>query len=157
MASRPQDWIVAASCCEGPRPCVTFADMPLAHRRDMAGIAFAAALSTAYFVTLAILLQPIQSRSLAAQVPMPQPVVASAAVATASPVLPLDGPSRRLPRHRAARPLSAIQLASSTEAPSGDRASASAAVQQERRRGFFGRVLHGVLRTPRPKAAVDEP
>ena len=156
MTNRPQDWIVAASCCEGPRPCVTFADMPLAHRRDMAGIAFAAALSTAYFVTLAILLQPIQSRSLAGQVPMPQPVVASAAVPVASPEIPLDGPSRR-PRHRAVRPLAAIQLASSTERLSVDRASASAAVPQERRRGFFGRFLRGVLRTPRPKAAVDEP
>jgi hypothetical protein len=156
MASRPQDWIVAAACCEGPRQCVTFADLPPQHRRDMVLVAFAAALSTAYFVTLGILMQPIPSRSLAAQIVMPKPVVIHAAVVDPEPGLPIDMPSRHPARPRAPRPVSAIQLAS-VSVPSGDTRIGSAAAPREHRPNFLGRFFRSVLRTGRPKAATASP
>ena len=155
MASRPQDWIVAAACCEGPRQCVTFADMPPEHRRDMALVAFAAALSTAYFVTLGLLMQPLPSRNLAAQIPLTKPVTIHAVVEP-NYSIPINAPSRRPAHSRAPRPLSAIQLASVSE-PAGDTRSDAAAGHRERRSNFLGRFFHTVLRTNRPKTASGQP
>jgi len=144
MAGRPQDWIVAASCCEGTRPCVTFADMPREHQRDMFLVLFAAVLSSAYFITLGLLLQPIPSRSLAAPVLLPNAVVSSGAVVAAAIVRSPD-PSPRS-RHAAQRPLPAIQLASIIELPGGQSRPRAGGAGQQRRRSLAGRWLRGVLR-----------
>jgi len=147
MASSPQDWIVAASCCEGPRPGVTFAEMPREHRREMLAGAFAAALSTAYFVTLGILLvRPIPSRSLAAPVPMPNPAPADVVSVEPNPIIALATPRReRLPR-----PLAAVRLTSVDALPVVDVHPASIAPEAERRPGLLGRIVHGVRRVVQP-------
>jgi hypothetical protein len=162
MASHPQDWIVAASCCEGPRPCVTFADMPPRHRRDMFVVGFAAALSTAYFVTLGILLQPIPSRSLAGTVLMPHTEASFAQLRDAAPVVALSASprlvrvratqprSRRLASTRDRRPLSAIQLASYRELPAGASDSRPDGTVGGKRPNLLNRFFRGVIRTVQP-------
>lgn len=147
MASRSGDWIVAASCCEGPRLCVTFADMPREHRRQMLALVFAAALSTAYFVTLGVLMQPIPSRSLAAHVALPHGTISNAALLKASPAVLLDAPPRRATRQRTVRPLAAVQLASASEpVADGGRTTTRVAPERERRRNLLSRFFGGMLR-----------
>lgn len=169
MASRPQDWIVAASCCEGPRPCVTFADMPVPHRRDMLVVGFAAAVSTAYFVTLGILLQPIPSRSLAGTVLMPHTEASFVQVRDRAPIVPLE-PSRRLVRVRATQsrssselastrgrqPLSAIQLASYRELPAGGGDTRADGQSGQQRSNLLNRFFRGVIRTVQPVSPNPE-
>jgi hypothetical protein len=152
MASRALDWIGAASCCEGPRPTVTFADMPHEHRRDIVVVAFAAALSSTYFLTLGILLQPIPSRSLAAHVVAPPAavspdVVISDAAPAAPQAVPVVAPPRRT--HHAVRPLASVQLASLNETVEPVRA-VSAAPQEERHRNVVSRFFRGVFRGGAP-------
>jgi hypothetical protein len=163
MANHPHDWIVAASCCEGPRPRVTFADMPPRHRRDLVVVGFAAALSSAYFVTLGILLQPIPSRSLAGTVLMPHTTASLAELRDTAPVVP-PGASRRPLRMRATqprpvaepasargrRPLSAVQLASYRELPADGGETRPDGQAGGKRPNFLGRFFHGVLRAVQP-------
>ncbi len=163
MANHPHDWIVAASCCEGPRPRVTFADMPPRHRRDLVVVGFAAALSSAYFVTLGILLQPIPSRSLAGTVLMPHTAASLTQLRDVAPVV-LPGASRRPLRVRATqprpvtelastrgrRPLSAVQLASYRELPGDGGETRPDGQTGGKRPNLLGRFFHGVLRAVQP-------
>jgi hypothetical protein len=165
MASHTQDWIVAASCCEGPRPRVTFADMPPRHRRDIFVVGFTAAVSSAYFVTLGILLQPIPSRSLAGTVLMPQTAAVFAQVRDAAPVVPLST-SPRLVRVRATRsrpatevastrvrrPLSSVQLASYRQLPAGGSETRPDSPAGGKRPNLLNRFFRGVIRTVQPVA-----
>jgi hypothetical protein len=156
LANRPQDWIDAAACCEGPRPCVAFADMPEKHQRDMLFVAFSSALSITFFVTLGILLQPIPSRNLVASVPMPPPLLVSYVTPIdPAPVVRLDAPLRRLPRPRSLRPLSSVQLASVSGSPASDSRTNASAAGQKPRSNFLGRLVRGVLHTTHLKTAAD--
>jgi hypothetical protein len=163
MASHTQDWIVAASCCEGPRSRVTFADMPSQHRREMLVVGFAAALSSAYFVTLGMLLQPIPSRSLVATVLMPHTAASFAQVRDAAPVVPLSAsrrslrvralqprPATELPSTRALRPLGAVQLASYRELPAAGSETRPDGPAGGKRPNLLNRFFHGVIRTVQP-------
>ncbi len=161
MASRPQDWIVAASCCEGPRPRVTFSDMPRRYQRDVLSIAFAAAISSAYFLTLGMLTQPLASRSLPPRMLTPASVVARGPLFAGDSTPPIAPPRTIVPRARISRsrvphPLASAQLAVMIEARDRD----SRPVSVERRPNFLGRIFRGVLhrsvQPPGPKLDRSE-
>ncbi len=119
-------------------------------------LAFAAALSITYFVTLGILFQPIPSRTLTGLHLVPNPVAASSLASNhvsrlhAKPVLHLEAPPRRPLRAGVPRPLPAIQVVSVREAPASDNPTPSAAAGRERRPNFLGRLFRGMLRTVQP-------
>ena len=71
MSARAVDWLNAAACFSGPQPPATFADLPKQHQDDMLRLGFVAVMAVAYFVTLAIMTQPIPSRSLVAPSTLP--------------------------------------------------------------------------------------
>ena len=71
MVNRADGWMVAAPCSEGPRPEATFATLPPAYRQELLRFALVAAASSAFFVTLALLLRPLPSRNLAAHAVLP--------------------------------------------------------------------------------------
>ena len=121
--------------------------MPREHRRQMLGSVFAAALSTTYFVTLGILLQPIPSRNLAAHVPMPTGTVSNVEFSSPDPVIPTDMLPLLKLRGHAVRPMGGVQRASLSELSARDSRNVSAAVQPEQRRSFLSRFFHGVIRT----------
>jgi len=162
MASRTQDWIVAASCCEGPPLAATFADMPRKHKNELYRFAFVAALSTTFFVTLTILARPIPSRSLAAHVELPNPAP-RADVLRAALVTSIDSPSPRpLRTHslhsRPAGARAAFQLASLREAPADDLRAGYLSAPPPERRNIFSRFFRTVFRgTPTAIAKTDAP
>ena len=171
MASRARDWIGAASCCEGPRPAATFADLPRAHQHEMVRFAMAAVLSTAFFLAVGILTRALPSRSLAARVGVLDP-------STAHPVLmdmrqastfeprPMrqtrERPARRLTEPPADQPLA--------DQPEADEPAAYQPVAYqappttepavpERKKNIFSRIFHGVFRTgaaASPKPDIPE-
>jgi hypothetical protein len=119
-------------------------------------------LSTAYFVTLGILLQPIPSRSLAGTVLMPHTEASFAQLRDAAPVVALSASprlvrvratqprSRRLASTRDRRPLSAIQLASYRELPAGASDSRPDGTVGGKRPNLLNRFFRGVIRTVQP-------
>jgi hypothetical protein len=119
----------------------------------MARMVFVAVLSSAFFVTLGVLAQPLPSRSLARPIPAPEAVAAYAALVPATAAIPLDTPVHRLLRPQAARPSAPIQLASTTVAPAADTQTVSSAPARERRPNFLGRLVHGMLHPTRVIAA----
>jgi len=163
MASHAQDWIVAASCCEGPRPTATFADMPRKHKSELLRFAFVAALSATFFATLAILARPIPSRSFAANVALPNPVLPRPELRQATLVASIDAPSPRpLRTHslrtRPSHARAGFQVASLREAPADDVKAGYIPVTQERRSNVFSRFFRTVFRgTPSAVARTDEP
>lgn len=139
---------------------MTFADMPSRHRWDMLGVGFAAALSSAYFVTLGILLQPIPSRSLSGSVPMPHTAASFAQVRDGAPAVPLSAsarllrvpamqprPARELASTRGRRPVSAVQLASHRELPAGGNDLGPDGPASGKRPNLLSRFFRGVFRT----------
>lgn len=142
MASRDRDWIDAASCREGPRPPAAFADLPRRHQHEMLRFAFAAVLSSAFFISLGVLGRPLPSRSLAA------PVVLADAAALARPAwlgASQSAPGRPRPRLGPAVRRPQVELTSLREAaPDGARTVPDA---PKARRNVFSRFFSGVLRT----------
>jgi hypothetical protein len=142
----------AASCCEGPRPAATFADLPRAHRDELLNFALVAAVSSAFFVTLAILARPLPSRSLAARGVLPEPSPARAAAldarlnATGSgPVPTTASRSRSSLRYE----LASFRATSASAAP---------ASRRMRRGNAFSRFLRGILGRPAsPPALKTDP
>ena len=139
MEHGPDDWMTAAACAEGPRPTVTFADLPPQHQGELVRLAIVAALSAAYFVTL-VVAAPLASRSLAARSELPRALPArSPALAPQLLRAAVETASERRP---ATRPRPAVALASFRE-PVGD----PPATSSSPRRNPFSRFFRGVLRT----------
>lgn len=141
--------MAAASCCEGPRPAATFADLPRAHRDELLNFALVAAVSSAFFVTMAILMRPLPSRSLAARVDLPESSPSRAvALDTSRDGTPPEPTAVAAPRSRAARPryqLTAFQSPAASGAP---------ATRRPRRGSVFSRFLRGILGRPSPAPAL---
>jgi hypothetical protein len=138
--------MAAASCCEGPRPAATFADLPRAHREELLNFALVAAVSSAFFVTLAILMRPLPSRSLAARVDLPgsSPSRAAALDTRADGTMPDPAAAAAATRSRGPRAryeLAALQAPAASGAP---------AVRRARRGNAFSRFLRGILGRPSP-------
>jgi hypothetical protein len=156
MGDGSRDWLSAAACTEGPRPAVTFADLPPQHQEEMVRLALVAAAAAACFV-LAVWSAPLASRSLAARTVMPQAdppqsaALAARAAALAAQAAALDAPRPvtsldTLPaRPRVSRPRPAVTLAALRE-PIGGRP----ATMPAPRRSPFSRFFRGVLRTVSP-------
>jgi hypothetical protein len=155
MPARATDWLVAAACCEGPRPPATFADLPAQNRGEIVRIALVSTAAAAYFVTLGILTQPIPSRSLLTpgallRVPPARSALPPARVAVRAD--PVEPASPRSVRAQHARTRAAYEAAAVADVPgSGDRAAAKGARQP--RRNFFSRFLRGVFGGGQPAAA----
>src|SRR5262249_22428267 len=119
MPERAGDWLMAAACCEGPQPAGTFSDLPRKHQGEMVRFAGVAAASSAYFITLWILAQPIASRSLLTPTTLPSAPAARSALLDARLTVPVEAPSPRPQRARATLASATIELAALRE-PVGD-------------------------------------
>jgi hypothetical protein len=148
MEDRAHDWMVAAACSQGPRPEPVFATLPRAYRADMLRLALVAAASSAFFVTLAILLRPLPSRSLAAHAMLPDPSASRAAALDARMVFATDVPAPpRLRRQRTAHAryeLAAIPAVEDADAPG------SLSARPPRRGNVLTRFFRGILGRPAP-------
>jgi hypothetical protein len=152
MADRVGDWLVAAACREGPQPRATFADLPQQHKREFVRFAIVAAASTASFIALWALSQPIRGRNLRSDATLPHGAAARSPLLEARLAAPIEVPSPAPLRPRATRPRATVQLASLREPVVGG------AAPQERRRNVFSRFFRGVWRTIQPssgKATAD--
>lgn len=138
MANDAKDWMVAAACVEGPRPKVTFGDLPRQHQEDILRLAVVAVASTAYFITLVVLSAPLASRSLVAHATLPHPGVARSPVleARVARVEPVSTP-RRVLRPRPDATLAVLR----------EPASVSLAARSTPRRNPFSRFFRGILHT----------
>lgn len=165
MASPARDWIGAASCCEGPRPAATFADLPRAHQREMLRFATAAVLSTAFFLTVGILTRVLPSRSLAARVGVLDASVAHPVMMDMRQASTFEArPMRPMREHLARRPAGPVADEPLTDQPAAYEPVTYQPVAYqipptteppppERRKNIFSRIFHGVFRT----AAVVAP
>lgn len=146
MAGPARDWIGAASYCEGPRPVATFADLPRKQQHEMLRFVFAAALSTTYFIALALLARPLHSRSLVGHTALPDATIERAAMLDMRPVASFDPPRRSLRDHGVKR-RATLQLASLSEPLVDDRPTVddsptvSDSPRPERRRNIFSRFF----------------
>jgi hypothetical protein len=146
MPDVTRDWMAAAACTEGPRPEVTFADLPQQHQSEVVRLALVAAATVAYFVTAVTLAPPLSSRSLAAPAPLPVP-------ARSRPVAPegrtIDSsPAPRPLRKPTVQSRDGAQAVDSRDAPPD----ASAARLTASRRNIFSRFFRGLLRGVAPAA-----
>lgn len=146
MASDARDWIGVASCCQGPRPAATFADLPRKHQWEMLRFALAATLSIAYFVGAGILVRPLPSRSLAAQVFLPEASVARVASPEMGSVSSINAPSPRPLVERAVRPSAALPLALPREPLVDVSQAVQVTPRPERRRNIVSRLLRSAFR-----------
>jgi hypothetical protein len=156
MGDDSRDWLSAAACTEGPRPAVTFADLPPQHQEEMVRLVLVAAAAAACFV-LVIWSAPLASRSLAGDTAMPNAdPPPSAALAARAAALSAQAAALETPRPlavndtapappRVSRPRPAVTLAALREPTGGRPASTSAP-----RRNPFSRFFRGVLRTVSP-------
>jgi hypothetical protein len=152
MSDRARDWLVAAACCEGPRPAATFADLPRQHQRQIVRIAAATAAAAAYFIVLAIHVRPVPSRSLLTAAALPNtPPVPRPALLDARPIAAIDPPSSQPGAARAARASGLYELAAVGKPSADDRATGTTA-RQERRGNVFSRFFRGVRRSLQPAA-----
>jgi hypothetical protein len=155
MASPAHHRIGAESSRECPTPAPTFGDLPRAHQREILRFAAAAALTTAFFLTLGLLTRWLPSRSLAARAVLPDAEASHVALLDPLPIPPHARPSPRSPLERAARSRAKSQLASLREPPGDDTQTAPATTEPGRRRNIFRRLFLGVFRgastaNPRP-------
>src|SRR5262249_4505885 len=153
MPERAGDWLMAAACCEGPQPAATFADLPRKHQGEMVRFAGVAAASSAYFITLWILAQPIASRSLLTPTTLPSAPAARSALLDARLTVPAGAPP---PGRQGARAL----WPAAPSGPGAFGAPGGAAVPRaavpggpERRRTAFSRFSRGVGRSIQPPPA----
>jgi hypothetical protein len=68
-------WLTAAACTMAPARATRFNDLPPEHRKDIVRLGFLSAVAVAYTLAMCILGQPIRSRSLDAEVPLPHAVM----------------------------------------------------------------------------------
>ncbi len=144
MRDRTSEWIVAASCCEGPAPHATFADLPREHQREMMRFAVTAAASTAFFIAVAIIARPLPSRSMAAGATLPT-------LTAPRDLLPRHPPLRE-PPPRELRASVRYQLASVHSTRSRLERRVVIAERQEQRRNLFSRFFRSVIRSFQPDA-----
>jgi hypothetical protein len=155
MPARATDWLVAAACCEGPRPPATFADLPAQNRGEIIRIALVSTATAGYFVTLGILTQPIPSRSLLTpgallRVPPRSAVFHTGRAVPAEPVAPAQARSLRA---QAARTRAVYETAAAADVRGGGDRAAAKGARQPRRGNFFSRFLRGVFGGGQPAAA----
>src|SRR5262249_12195056 len=115
------------------------------HQGEMVRFAGVAAASSAYFITLWILAQPIASRSLLTPTTLPSAPAARSALLDARLTVPVEAPSPRPQRARATLASATIELAALRE-PVGDavrRAAVPAAPGTRRRAGRSLRLPAG--------------
>lgn len=124
----------------------------------MLRFACAAMLSTAFFAGIAVLSQPIASRSLAAYTRLPNALVTSDQLPRVRLAGSFDAPSQSVVRPRASRQSPATRLASVRESSEDDVETPSAPPAPPHRGNVFSRffrtVLHGVQPSP---AKADVP
>jgi hypothetical protein len=120
--------------------------MPDEHRRQMFVSAGAAVMSTVYFALVAIMLQPIPSRSLGTLVLMPNAPVSSRTLVDETPIVAFPTSVERPARRRPTRPLPSFQLAQIGAAPAIVHQTISVAAMRERPRNPATRFFYGVLR-----------
>ena len=150
MAEGARVWLVAAACCE-ERPAATFADLPRHHQDDLVRVGFIAAMSIAYFITLAILARPIPSRNLAT------PVALLAATAPRSTLLErrsVEAAAARVVPAPAARPRATVALAAEGD-PIASPARRAADAPRPERRNPVSRFFRGVWRGVRAPGKSD--
>jgi hypothetical protein len=149
MSVKAGDWLTAAACCTEQQTTATFADLPRHHQDEMVRLGFVAVTSIVYFVTLAVLTQPIPSRSLVRHSTLP----------IAPPVRPalldarldaIGAPPLRSPRPRAAAEL----VDARGPVREADRPSA-APPRPERRGNIIGRFFRGIFRPPPASAKAE--
>jgi hypothetical protein len=136
MADTRQDWLVAAACCESPRPAVTLADLPRVHRDELIRFALVAAAASVFFITVTILLRPLPSRSLASAGALPHQIPPAGVF----PVR-LQNPSGARPPQTSRRRAESLPAASETVSVE-ERPTAA----PPRRRGGVSRFFRGVFR-----------
>jgi hypothetical protein len=145
MSDPANTWIDAASCCEGPRPAASYADLPREHRAELLRFTAIAAGASAFFVALLVLVRPLPSRNLAAHVSLPEPPPLRA-VSIAPEQMMVDAPR---PLRRPARARAAYRLAAVEETV--------AAPEPPRRRNVFSRFLRTLARTVQASPRSVEP
>jgi hypothetical protein len=146
MTDQARDWMVAASCCEGPRPAVTFSDLPRAHRDELLRFALVAAASSAFFITVALVMRPLPSRSLTTAAALPHHVPPRGMLLEArDSAAPIPAPQRLRARVVRARVVEEV----------ADESTSPALSQLSGRRGnVFTRLLRGVFRRPAAAGAL---
>jgi hypothetical protein len=143
--------MVAASCQQGPTPAATFGDLPRAYRDDLLRFALVAAASSAFFITLAIVMRPLPSRSMAGEVSLPEPLPPRSNRMDARLQSNPPGPQVvRALRPRAARPR--YELATFEEPAVDVRRAAPA--RPGRRGNAFTRLLRNILGRPAPATTL---
>jgi hypothetical protein len=157
MSTQAQDWMLAASYCEGPRPAVGFGDLPRQHQSAMLRLGLVAAASTAYFIALGVLAQPIPSRSLPLDAALPAALAARPALLDARLEMPVVTPSTRPSwRHRTVRQHDTLEVVA-LQVPTGDADRQTNDPRPERRRNIFSRIFRGVWRSAQAPAARVAP
>jgi hypothetical protein len=117
-------------------------------------LAFAATLSTAYFVGAGLLARPLPSRSLA-QVILPEATVMPAALPDMNLDASVVAPSL-LPFERAARQRPTVKFASLNQPIAEDSPAVPAPPRSERHRNLFSRFFRGVFHGTSPVSPGTE-
>jgi hypothetical protein len=146
--------MAAASCSEGARAATTFTDLPRQQQREMMRLALVATVSTAYFITLAVLARPLPSRNLVSTAELPDPAAPRTVLleADSAPVVTL---TRRPVRTRTSRPRASVVLAAYEEPIAGNEARPAAPLRAQRRGNVFSRFLRTVFRGQPPAFNVE--
>jgi hypothetical protein len=155
MPSHARDWIDAATPCEGSWPAATFTDLPRKTQWELMRLAFAATLSTAYFVGAGLLARPLPSRSLA-QITLPEATVMPAALPDMNVDASIVAPSPLPLYERAARQGATVKLASLNKTIADDNPAVPAPPRSERHRNLFSRFFRGVFHGTSPVAPGTE-
>lgn len=138
--------MAAASCCEGSRAATTFTDLPRPQQREMMRLALVATVSTAYFITLAVLARPLPSRNLVSRAELPDPATPRTILLAAEAVTPAATLAPRPMRTRATRPRAEVVLAAYEGPIAGNDPRPAAPLRQQRRGNVFSRFLRTVFR-----------
>src|SRR5262245_9989311 len=141
MADRDTDWLVAAAYRQEPQARVTFSDLPRQHQRELVRFAIVAAASTASFIALWALSQPIRSRNLRSDATLPHATTARSPLLEARLTPPIEARSTTPLRPPVVRPRAAIQLAAFREPDTESNRRVGSAAPPERRRNAFSRFF----------------
>ena len=157
MADREQDWLVAAACRQEPQRRATFADLPRQHQRELVRFAIVAAASTASFIVLWALSQPIRGRNLRSDATLPAAASGRSPLLDARLATPIEARATTPLRPRASRPRAGIQLAAYRELDTDANQRVGGSAPPERRGNVFSRFFRGVWRslTPSSGKAAD--
>jgi hypothetical protein len=159
MTSQARDWMAAASCSEGPRPTIRFADLPRQHQHEILRLTATAAGSIAFFIAVSVIPRTLSSRSLVSGVVLLDPPARTAVLDPPARPAGLTSPAPTPPpaAHGHAR-LSGRSQTANTPPPAAEEPVAietPAIPPPERHRNPLSRLVRAVFRTGPSVAPPD--